>query len=168
MTEFYVSPGYPIPIKQLKKGCRSIDLDRIKDFWNDVAERDKRGCYIFALKVGRGFTPYYVGQAAKQPFQAECLTAHKLAFHYCEVLNEKKGLPYLFFVVQKKHKGKWSRSAIGDVEEHLIAFAAARNPGITNKRRLPNQTWSIRGVIASEPGAPTEEAKVFKRLMAIT
>jgi hypothetical protein len=78
----------------------------------------------------------------------------------------RKGTPHLFFVAHRKTRGKWSQSAISEVEETLIAFAAAKNPNLTNKRSLPNQSWSIDGIIASR-GAPTVEARAFKKFMGI-
>jgi hypothetical protein len=71
------------------------------------------------------------------------------------------------FAVQQKVKGKWSLSAIDKVEEYLIAHAAARNPDLSNQRRLPNQSWSIRGVAASGQGKPSAEAKAFRKLLGI-
>jgi hypothetical protein len=109
-----------------------------------------RGCYIFALKTGRGHIPYYVGKAAKQSFEEECFTHHKLASHYHEVVLAHKGIPYLFLVFQSKTKGKWSQSAIFEIEKELIAYAAARNPNVTNKHGLRTRTWRIDGVVASK------------------
>jgi hypothetical protein len=57
--------------------------------------------------------------------------------------------------------------AIDEVEEYLIGYAASRNADLANKRRLPNQTWSIEGIVPSTRGARTSEASSFKKLMGI-
>lgn len=77
-----------------------------KDFWNrsDELERlgDERGCYVFAIRAGRGFTPIYVGKATKS-FKQECLNSankHKFADGLADY---KKGTPVLYFV-RHRHK----------------------------------------------------------------
>ena len=58
-------------------------------------------------------------------------------------------------------------SAIDEVEEYLIGHAASRNPDLANKRKLPNQKWSIQGVVPGTRGKPSSEAASFKKLMGI-
>jgi hypothetical protein len=128
---------------------------------------DKRGCYVFSMKAAKGEKPFYVGKAAKQSFRQECFTPHKRADHYNEILGSRKGTPYMSFLIQQKVRGKWSLSAIDEVEEFLIAHAAARNPDLSNQRRLPNQSWSIRGVASSRQGPRSTEAKAFRTLLGI-
>ena len=33
------------------------------------------GCYVFAIRAGRGYTPYYVGQACKSSILLEAMNA---------------------------------------------------------------------------------------------
>ncbi len=171
MAEFYTSIGYAIPFESNQKGHRRIDKNslRASGFWEDVPERNMRGCYIFSLKRAKGFTPFYVGKAAEQSFESECFTSHKLSDHYNKILFEEiRGLPYLFLVPQMKvGRGKWSTSAIDDLEKHLIAIAAAKNNRLSNQRRLPKDQWSIKGVLASKRGKPSTDAILFKAMMGI-
>ncbi len=168
MTEFAVTERFKIPTKELKKGCKIVDVDQLERFWRGCDHvADKRGCYIFSMKAGKGEKPFYVGKAAKQSFRDECFSPHKRADHYNYVLCSQRGTPYMCFVVQRKVRGKWSMTAIDGVEEFLIAYAAARNSSLTNKRRLPDLGWSIRGVAAAGPGKPSKEAKSFRTLLGI-
>jgi hypothetical protein len=57
--------------------------------------------------------------------------------------------------------------AIDEVEEFLIRHAASRNANLANRRRLPNQNWSIQGVVPGARGKPAAEASLFKKLMGI-
>ncbi|HZP09675.1 hypothetical protein, partial [Methyloceanibacter sp.] len=128
MAEFVVTKKFKVPVKVLKLGCRVVDTSAIESFWKACDHvPEKRGCYVFSMKAAKGEKPFYVGKASKQPFRDECFTPHKLAEHYNIILGSRKGTPYLRFVVQQKSKGKWSLKAIDDLEEFLIARAAARN-----------------------------------------
>lgn len=128
-----------------------------------------RGCYVFALKRGQGFTPFYVGKAAEQSFKSECFSPHKLGDHYNKILfEEDRGLPYLFLVTQKRNgKGRWATKAIDGLENDLIAIAAACNPKLSNKRSIPKDKWSIKGVLNAKRGQPTRHAREFKKMMGI-
>jgi hypothetical protein len=112
--------------------------------------------------------PYYVGKAAKQNFEHECFSIHKRGDHYNMILCSRSGTPYMSFAVQQKTKGKWSATAIDEVEEYIIAQAVVRNPKLTNRRRLPYQSWSIKGVTGTGPGAQSLEAKHFCKLVGIS
>ena len=168
MTSFFVTKKFPIPVEFFKIAGRGVDPRRVDEFWETTGHiADKRGCYIFSMKVGRGELPFYVGKAAKQSFRKECFSFHKLASHYNRILGNNKGAPYLCFVVQKKSKGKWSQTAIDEIEELLIARAAARNPRLSNKHRLPDQSWNIRGVFKGGRGRIADEAQDFRLLLGI-
>jgi hypothetical protein len=167
MADFIVSKSYRVPIKLLKAG-RMIDMDGINNFWKQCDQiGEKRGCYVFSIKASKGEQPFYIGKASSQPFRLECFTAHKRADHYNVILCSRKGTPYMRFVVQQKVKGEWSLLAIDELEEYLIAQAAARNPALSNRRRLPNQSWSIRGVAPKGQGKPSSHSKKFRTLMGI-
>ena len=64
-------------------------------------------------------------------------------------------------------KGKTPMLAIDEVEEYLIGNAASRNAELANKRRLPNQKWSIANVTQATKGAPPATVVDFKKLMGM-
>src|SRR5262249_29851776 len=117
------------------------------------------------MKAAKGEKPFYVGKASRQPFRNECFTARKLANHYNIVLGTRKGTPYMSFAHNRRNGGKWSLTAIDDLEDFLIARAAARNPELSNQRR--DQSWGIRGVVSSGRGKPSKEARAFRGLLGI-
>jgi hypothetical protein len=169
MTTFRVSKGFKVPIRKLpKKSCRIVDTEKLSKFWKDVGTiSGMRGCYVFSLKAAKGERPFYVGQAARQSFEKECFTIHKRGDHYNIILCSSAGTPYIRFVYQEKKKGKWSASAISSVEEYLIAQAAARNSMLSNKRRLPDETWSIRGIIKAGSGNKSQAAQTLSKILGI-
>lgn len=72
---------------------RRSDRDQ-KMFWERVRETDQKlpsacGCYVFALRAGRGSTPWYVGLASKQDFEHECFGSHQVNI-YNESIAKKK------------------------------------------------------------------------------
>ena len=76
----------------------------------------------------------------------ECFSLHKTGAHYNKVLNEFVGTPYLRLIYQSKGRGKWSESAIDEIEEYFIALAAIRNSNISNKQKTQSSNWEIRGL----------------------
>ena len=73
----------PVLIKydRIKGGLsKRIENFHAKQFWeSDLAKKvkTKQGCYIFATKAGKGYTPCYIGRANGTMFQ-ECFASHKL------------------------------------------------------------------------------------------
>jgi hypothetical protein len=59
---------------------------------------DKRGCYVFGIRAGKGFTPAYAGKATKK-FKNEVFGHHKLAKYQRYLADVAKGTPVLFFVI---------------------------------------------------------------------
>jgi hypothetical protein len=167
VTTFHTTASLEIPVVKQRLGGRRVDVPKLKGFWQ-VAEgfAQQRGCYVFSMRAGKGEKPWYVGKASRQSFAAECFSLHKLNI-YNDVLGDRVGTPRLTFVIPEHSRGPWPMLAIDEVEEFLIGYAASRNDALANKRRLPNQTWSIQGVIASTQGAPSSEASSFKKLMGI-
>ena len=64
-TTFSVDGPREVPVYQGKAGPTITD-ENIQRFWNenkDVAAH--RGCYVFGVRAGKGWTPAYVGKATK-------------------------------------------------------------------------------------------------------
>jgi hypothetical protein len=108
--------------------------------------------YVFCIRAGKGFTPIYVGKAAKQSFEAEAFTAHKLANHYNPALRKYRGTPVMFFVAYPKTKGKINEALIDQVETFFIDAAYKKNPELRNVRKKPECKWRIRGVVRAKSG----------------
>jgi hypothetical protein len=142
-----------------------------KEFWNHSEGLSElggeRGCYVFAIRAGRGFTPIYVGKATKS-FKQECLNpANKHKFSE-GLADYEKGTPILYFIRHPPQRGKTNSKQIVEIENFLIQNASIRNPDLQNVhgRNAPN--WSIRGVIRGGKGKPTKPESEFRKLMGIT
>jgi hypothetical protein len=79
------------------------------EFWTQSDELrelgTERGCYVFAIRAGKGVTPIYVGKATKS-FKQECFNPsnrHKFSNGMADYV---KGTPVLYFVRHPKQKGK--------------------------------------------------------------
>jgi hypothetical protein len=148
--------------KWIKAGC--------PDFWlGPKVQRftDEPGCYVFAMRAGKGIRPIYVGKATKS-FRQECFAPHKIACHYGPALsNAGKGTPVIFLVVLKRKKGKVNKRAIAKVESFLIQNAMKQNPNLSNIKGKKEEHWIIEGVIRSGKGKVPSAAKKFKSAVGL-
>lgn len=76
MVEFSVHGPFDIPTYRGRIG-RIVRAEEGRSFDEHSARAWRRGCYVFAMRSGRGITPTYVGKATKS-FSQECFTADKL------------------------------------------------------------------------------------------
>jgi len=167
-ASFRIRGPFQVPLDQnvnskwIKDGC--------PEFWSSPgAENFARqcGCYVFAMRAGKGFRPIYVGRATKS-FKQECFASHKISCHYGPaLLNAGKGTPILFLVVLERTKGKVNKSAIKKVESFLIQNAMKKNPYLSNIKGKKSEHWSIDGVIRSGKGKVSSAAKLFKGALGL-
>jgi hypothetical protein len=161
---FDVAGPYEIPVtklaraKHIETGCR--------EFWRrHVDIQDRKGCYIFAIKAGKGYTPIYVGKATKS-FHQECFAVHKTGDHYNRALaNMGRGTPVMTFLVAEKRRGKVNARSVEDLETTLIRWARDKNPHLSNKAKRGVYTWGINGVEGGKPGKPSKAAGDFKKII---
>jgi hypothetical protein len=119
-------------------------IDSYKDGLSDAC-----GCYVFAIRAGKGFTPYYVGQACKTAICKEALN-HTNREKYNNALNGSKGNPVLFFVplltpngkFRKRPKGNGGLEALDFLERWLISCAIRKNRNLINNK----ETRFLRGI----------------------
>ncbi|HEX4005315.1 MAG TPA: hypothetical protein VHX60_04015 [Acidobacteriaceae bacterium] len=89
---------------ELPRSDGEINMTHKKKFWATVEEdtpslSDAVGCYIFALKAAKGYTPWYVGMTRKRSFKGETWQPHKL-LGYGKVIRAHKGTPMLFLLAK--------------------------------------------------------------------
>ena len=166
MSEFTVEGPYNIPIEK-HPGGRTIPKD-LGSFWTLTGNLgERRGCYVFAFRVGKGYKPVYVGKATKG-FEQECFAHHKIASHYYPALHRLANRPpVMFFICQEVRKGKPNESEIRDIESFLTKLAAAKNPDLSNVKGKKLPEWSIQGVVRSGKGKPTGAAKALKKMLGL-
>lgn len=164
-SDLFVEGPFAIDFEKSGSAKRIRKSDGI-EFWcyDDVAHlRRKQGCYVFAIRAGKGFTPWYVGQASKG-FEGETFTYHKRDHYNDALFRNGAGRPVLFFVTPQGNHRKVPTRDLNQMEKELIQFAIARNPDLCNimhTRNLPR--WTIHGVIRSGPGAPGAAAMKFRK-----
>jgi hypothetical protein len=168
LTELIVLGPHLIPYTGQAKGTsKHITKDNAKSFWEKEKVKEtamKQGCYIFALKNGKGFTPWYVGKATKN-FKQEALHPTKLN-HYNEVIFKgKKGTPVVFFIAKPANLKTVPKKQIDDLEIFLIQSAYYKNPELKNKHNANEPSWSITGVVRGGKGKASINAKQFKLML---
>ena len=164
MTQFTVQGPFKVPFE--KRRLAKMICPGCRPFWRlHEGLASQRGCYVFAIRAGKGYRPIYVGRTTKGTFAEECFTNHKTGRHYNPaLLNTRKGSPVMFFLTYPKPKGQKS---ISNLEKFLIQIAVARNPDLSNVVGTAKHTWGIRGVIRGGKGKPSCAACEFTRLMGL-
>lgn len=165
-TLFVIDGPYTVPFYK-GRGGRTITDDGVREFWSSNPEIGKRrGCYVFGIRAGMGFTPGYVGQATKS-FKSEVFQHHKLTRYQQFLADRAKGTPVLFFVVAPKQPGATNATHITQLEDFLLQAGVAANPHLMNIKGTKQEQWGIAGVIRGGGGNPSEAAKDFRSMMKI-
>jgi len=165
-TLFKIQGPFPVPF-YIGKGGRTIRGENIGEFWAaHHSIEDNYGCYVFAIRAGRGYTPVYVGQA-KVSFRQEIFAPHKVV-KYQEALAEcAKGTPVVFVICSPLKKGPRNVSHIEDLEDYLIQTAVSVNPNLKNIQGTTQEEWGIVGVLRGGSGKKGKAAAEFTRCMKI-
>jgi len=132
------------PFKVPRRGA-VIDRAALSTFWKTVSEQapglaTAQGCYIFAIKAGRGYTPWYVGKAAgRDGFQQEALSDGKQNQYNWAWSSQDyaRGTMVLFFVARRTTSGRDFSRQVGTadidwLERHLISLALEANNDLLN------------------------------------
>ena len=128
---------------------RELDfsLEARKMFWcNAEAEtgyeelRMGRGCYLYAIRAGKGIRPWYVGQS-KGPFLNEVFAPSKLEHYQAAHESYQRGTSILFLIARltpgrKLMKGKLSEDEAKFVERRLIISAYRENRRLRNVHQV--------------------------------
>lgn len=166
-AELMVYGPVVVPIRLVNRG-KFIDTDRLHELWEQQAEglASKRGLYVFAMRAGRGFTPWYVGRTSKG-FEKEIFTPHKVVKYQRIFADQVTGTPVLFFVAKPGRPNVVPAPVLREAEKELIAIAYRCNPALENKQHAKARAWSSRGVIGGRAGRPTGSAAAFGTMLGI-
>jgi hypothetical protein len=165
MTQFTCHGPFKVHTTKLPGG-KSITPVQIKSFWDENQNYTSQiGCYVFAMRAGKGITPLYVGKATKS-FVQEAFASHKLAKYLPALSTYKSGTPVMFFVAYPaKKKGGTNLKHIAALEKFLIQQAVIANPFLLNINHSSAPSWGIAGVLRSQTKKPTNGAVAFKALL---
>lgn len=127
------------------------------------------GCYLFVLKIGESYKPYYVGMASQRCFASERLGSHKILI-YNEALNDQRGIPAIFLIAKRSKSGKLSKpsknrdKAISWLESLLIGMCIEKNPKLKNisKTKLLKEML-VPGILNTPKGSTSLDVWKLKK-----
>lgn len=163
-------PSNPIDIPFTSKpGGQRIESSNIDDFWKKATNlKDKRGIYIYSIRVTKGSLPWYIGQASKSFYQ-KIFTDDKLE-KYNSALSEYKVnfKPFFQFLTPEIKKGKINYKALNEIEKELTILGFKRNSSIKNIQNTSlSKLYVIHGVTKVKIGSPSNEVKSFKKIFGL-
>lgn len=131
------------------------------------------GCYLFAIRAGKGFKPWYVGLAASQSLFKEIYTNQKIKI-YNEVFSKiKKGSPVIFLIAATTNRGKFVKPSVtrkklfGFVEDLLIGRVIQKNPELMNIKKTKHIKDTIIPQVLNTPiGPPILSDRKFKKAIS--
>mgnify|MGYP001560557112 CR=1 FL=1 len=170
MPLVFVPEGpFEVPVEHLPRGRRIAASRQMREFWERVGDdiAGAKGVYLFAMRAGRGFTPYYVGKAARQPFLRECYTPDKRN-KFNAALAHQRGTPVIIFLPSPLRRGRTNLPAIAALEQEMIQYGYEKNPRLLNIHHASDPPkWNVQGVLRGGRGRRSEAAKAALKMMAI-
>jgi hypothetical protein len=164
---------FEVPVEDIRKKpvTRKVDAEQCKTMWQRkrLSElRREKGCYVFALRRGRGFLPVYVGKTSRS-FEQECFQPHKVLLLRDALDEERTGTLVLFLLRYGSSPGAFDGKALGDLEKYLITAAYAQNPNLQNRKltstNLP--TFTVSGLTHSARGKPSKKVLALRQTLGI-
>lgn len=166
MVDFSVHGPFEVPTYHGKAG-RIVRAEEGRSFFETHPTWAKRrGCYVFAMRAGRGMTPTYVGKATRT-YGQECFTADKLGKCNQTLVDYERGTLIVFLVAAPAGRGRPAEKQIQLVEDFLIQVGVAANNELLNVEGTKQAGWALTGLIRSSRGRPSEAAKDFKSIMKL-
>jgi hypothetical protein len=168
MTQFAPFGPFKISISK-KSGGRTISDANIVSFWNEHRSFAQRiGCYVFAMRAGKGYTPIYIGKATKS-FGSEVFAPHKHAKYLQALTSYKRGTPVIFLIAYPSYKkGAINKNHLSVLEKFLIQQAVIVNSNLLNINLTKIPKWGIAGIIRSTTKKPNKSATQLKRVMGFS
>ncbi len=153
------------------------DLDDIHGIWEKIEEEENKpglrnasGCYIFSIKHGNNFKPWYVGKAEKTRFSTEVF--NKRNQKMCRDILKKPGKINLFLLPKLTPTGRFARPQpsrhIQHLEVHLISWALKRNENLSNVHYATIfRELEVPGLFNDGPGQPPLEVQDLKHTLGL-
>jgi hypothetical protein len=166
MASFTVVGPVLIPVLVGRAGGKSVDRDRLEEFWDGAGCAQRIGCYVFGIRTGPGTLPYYAGRTLNS-FRNECFTADKLTKYHYVLMNIARGTPVMYFTMLDVTRGRTNETAVRALEERLIGLGMQRNTRMANVSNTREEDIVVHGVMGPRRGRPTVPAGGFKAMMGI-
>jgi hypothetical protein len=150
------------------------DLKEAAEAW-ETGLSSACGCYVFAMRAGKGYTPYYVGQSSKKAIIAEALNTINQMIYNKVLGSVSKGKPVIYLIPMKTPGGRFRKPnkseskkrtfpSVDFLEEWLIAQALQKNPSLRNnmKTKFVRQLHVV-GLFNPQPGEATKASTELKK-----
>lgn len=173
---FDIYGPFPIPRTQ-HKAAKLIDSESLSKMRMQIDNEglvDGCGCYVFAIRAGKGYKPWYVGQAAKMRLLSEALNPANRE-KYNKTISNHVGTPVLFLIPKITSTGRFAKPtrkkdgelrAVTFLEEWLIAMALQKNPKLINERStLFLKYMHVVGLFNPKPGEAHGASQSLKRAL---
>jgi hypothetical protein len=172
--KFDIYGPYDVPRTKYGK-TKLITKDSISLLHSEIDNEEVSngcGCYIFALRASKGYTPWYVGQASKMRLIEESMNLHNRE-KYNKITAAHKGTPVMFYIPKLTSGGKFAKptkkangelKAVNFLEEWLIATALQKNPKLVNRQNTHFlKHLHVRGLFNSKHGESHSRSQELKR-----
>ena len=162
---FEVHGPFAVPLYKGRNN-RLVRAEEGKAFFSEHPRLSTRkGCYVFAMRAGRGLTPVYVGSATTE-FGQECFTPHKLGKCNEALADYRRGRLVCFLVVAPVQRGRPGVKEIRLLETFLIQAGVVANENLLNVKGSKQEELEIAGVIRAK-GRPSIAAATFRTAMKL-
>jgi hypothetical protein len=164
------------PFKMPRNGSL-VDTSMFAKFWANIERQSPGlsravGCYVFAIRAGKGAKPWYVGKTEKRNLRDETWSPHKL-YVFSKALNlRERGTPVLYLIAKQTGVGRYAKPrkrGIGDVralENLLIGSCLLRNSKLLNVKQVKHPKGIVvPGYMNELPGARSTSAKSLAKLL---
>jgi len=171
-SEFELFGPFFLEPSKNNKGSKFIQTGDIHNFWKVVAESgenilpEKQGCYVFSIKAGSGFKPWYIGKTSKQSFRQEVFNGNNINKFNAVLFNNTHGRLAFYFIAKAGNKKTVSNPDAARIEKLLISYAVKKNENLLNIHYTKDSGIRIKGVINSK-GKQSQDQIRFKTMMGI-
>jgi|GEM_PF-2737924 hypothetical protein len=154
----------------------NVSLSHVDQFFEQLERiepglKNAKGCYVFAMRAGKGIRPWYVGKATGHlGFEQEALHSDKLAKYNTVIASYRRGTPVLFFLARRtRNDTRFSASTYDSdarwLERHLLGFAWEANPNLVNNRHTGMlRDGFVPGLLNSSSRGLTDTDRQLKRV----
>lgn len=158
-----------------KKGNKIIDKNKFNEqvkIKNSDLQKAK-GVYVFALKHGQNYTPYYIGQTTKSGLLQESLNPGNLKkYDKClgECVNMKPVMIYIVYLTPKNAVSKKQHPKAKDLynwlEAYMIMLGVQKNQKLVNGKKVKYlNSVVVPGLLNSPQGKPSDPATILRKTL---
>lgn len=162
MATFEVVSPIIVPTERRRTGARIVAVHSLNEFWDEARCGDRPGCYVFAIRHGRGSKPHYAGRTFGH-LASECFQPHKLRKYDGVLADVLSGTPVMYLLPLVRSRGRVNMTAIESLEDTLIKVGLERNEDMANVSGTRALEVIVRGAWENGRGRRSNAARSFCR-----